>query len=293
MDVSEILSAALAAKLAMQMSVSSLPVIEEWMDTPLTRWLDSVPLPMEMPGGESPPMVVSLGCDARLVRWSSGGLPEGMIPKLVEYLKRAGAVPGDFQKVDETGQALEPREVGSWIEVRPGVISTGWFFEDREMPLGRLRALLGEGEWMEELGVESCIRVARGIAANPAIDVMVELGADRAARVARAGELFRKFGFSLDPAVAAALGEDLTAGVRARDGAVEAVRLSGSLPGGQAIAAACSAAGLALSPAINMVERSIAAREAIAVDLEAAAGGSTVTVSFVAGSGGGPASTAN
>lgn len=145
MDVSEILSAALAAKLAMQMSVSSLPVIEEWMDTPLTRWLDSVPLPMEMPGGESPPMVVSLGCDARLVRWSSGGLPEGMIPKLVEYLKRAGAVPGDFQKVDETGQALEPREVGSWIEVRPGVLSSGWFFEDREMPLGRLRALLGEG----------------------------------------------------------------------------------------------------------------------------------------------------
>jgi hypothetical protein len=293
MDVSEILSTALAAKLAMQMSVSSLPVIEEWMDTPLTRWLDSVPLPMEMPGGESPPMVVSLGSDARLVRWSSGGLPEGMIPKLVEYLKRAGAVPGDFQKVDETGQALEPREVGSWIEVRPGVLSTGWFFEDSEMPLARLRALLGEGEWMEELGVESCIRVARGIAANPAIDVTVELGADRAARIARAGELFRKFGFSFDPAVAAALGEDLTAGVRARGGAVEAVRLSGSLPGGQAIAAACSAAGLTLSPAINMVERSIAAREAIAVDLEAAADGSTVTVSFVAGSGGGPASTAN
>ncbi len=293
MDVSEILSTALAAKLAMQMSVSSLPVIEEWMDTPLTRWLDSVPLPMEMPGGESPPMVVSLGSDARLVRWSSGGLPEGMIPKLVEYLKRAGAVPGDFQKVDETGQALEPREVGSWIEVRPGVLSTGWFFEDGAMPLARLRALLGEGEWMEELGVESCIRVARGIAANPAIDVTVELGADPAARVARAGELFRRFGFSVDPAVAAALGDDLTAGVRARGGAVEAVRLSGSLPGGQAIAAACSAAGLTLSPAINMVERSIAAREATAVGLEAAADGTAVTVSFVAGSGGGPASTAN
>lgn len=293
MDVSEILSTALAAKLAMQMSVSSLPVIEEWMDTPLTRWLDSVPLPMEMPGGESPPMVVSLGSDARLVRWSSGGLPEGMIPKLVEYLKRAGAVPGDFQKVDETGQALEPSEVGSWIEVRPGVLSTGWFFEDTAMPLGRLRALLGEGEWMEELGVESCIRVARGIAANPAIDVMVELGGDRAARIAQAGELFRKFGFTIDPAVAAALGDDLTAGVRARGGAVEAVRLSGSLPGGQAFAAACSAAGLTLSPAINMVERSIAAREAVAVGVEAAAGGSSVTVSFVAGSGGGPASTAN
>jgi hypothetical protein len=291
--VSELLSAALAAKLAMQMSVSSLPVIEEWMDTPLTRWLDSVPLPMEMPGGETPPMIVSLGSDARLVRWSSGGLPEGMIPKLVDYLRRAGAIPGDFQRIDETGQALEPREVGSWIEVRPGTITTGWYFEDRAMPLGRVRALLGEGEWMEQLGCESCLRVARGIAAEPAIDVTFELGGDRDARLARAGELFRRFGFAFDPAAAAALGDDLTAGVRARRGAVEAVRLSGALPGGQAAAAACSAAGLLLSPAVNMVERSIAAREVIAVDLEAAAGGSSVTISFIAGSGGGPASTAN
>ncbi len=293
MDVSEILSAALAARLAMQMSVSSLPVIEEWMDTPLTRWLDSVPLPMEMPGGESPPMVVSLGSDARLVRWSAGGLPEGMIPKLVDYLRRAGAVPGDFQRVDETGQALEPREVGSWIEVRPGTIATGWFFEDSALPLARLRQLLGEGEWMEALGSDTCIRVARGIAADPAIDVTVGLGEERGARLGRAADLFRRFGFTLDQAAAAVLGDDLTASVRARRGAVEAVRLSGALPGGQAVAAACSAAGVTLSPAINMVERSIAAREAIMVDLEAAAGGSSVIVSFVAGSGGGPASTAN
>lgn len=292
-DVSELLSQALASKLAMQMSVSSLPVIEEWMDTPLTRWLDSVPLPMEMPDGDSPPMVVSLGSDARLVRWSAAGAPEGMIPKLVEYLKRAGAVPDDFQRVDETGQALEPRGVGSWIEVRPGAIATGWFFEDPEMPLGRLRGLLGEGEWMEELGAESCTRVARGIAADPAVEVTVELGGDRAAREARAGELFRRFGFAFDPAIALALGADLTAGVRARGGSVEAVRLSGALPGGQALAAACSAAGLDLSPAVNMVERSIAAREVISVDLEVRADGASLIASFIAGSGGGPASTAN
>lgn len=292
-DVSEVLSAALAAKLAMQMSVSSLPVIEEWMDTPLTRWLDSVPLPMEMPGSTTPPMIVSLGSDARLVRWSAGGMPEGMIPKLVDYLRRAGAVPGDFQKIDETGQALEPREVGSWIEVRPGSISTGWFFEDHAMPVGRVRALLGEGPWMEELGSDTCIRVARGIAAQPTIDVTLELGGDPGARLARAGELFRRFGFTLDAAAAAALGEDLTAGVRARGGEIEAVRLCGALPGGKAIAAACGAAGILLSPAVNMVERSIAARETIAVDLEATAGGSAVIASFIAGSGSGPPSTAN
>lgn len=292
MDVSEILSAALAAKLAMQMSVSSLPVIEEWMDTPLTRWLDSVPLPMEMPAGESPPLVVSLGGDGRLVRWSAAGKPEGMIPKLVDYLRRAGAVPGDFQKVDEAGQALEPDEVGSWIEVRPGALTTGWFFADR-LPLARLRALLGEGAWMEELGADSCLRLARGIADDPIVDVTVNLVGDRPARLAAAAALFARAGFPLDERAAAALGGDLTAGVRARAGVIEAVRLTGAHPGGQAAAAACAALGLALSPAVNMVERSIAAREVIAVDLEVSAAGPAVVVSFIAGSGGGPVSTAN
>jgi hypothetical protein len=195
--------------------------------------------------------------------------------------------------VDETGQALEPGEVGSWIEVRPGTLTTGWFFSDRGMPIARLRELLGEGPWMEELGADRCIRVARGIATDPAIDVTVELEGDRAARLARAGELFQRFGFALDQGAAAALGGDLSACVRARRGTVEAVRLAGALPGGQAMAAACSAAGVALSPAIDIVERSIAAREAIQVELEAAAGGSSVIVSFEAGSGSGPASTAN
>jgi hypothetical protein len=290
MDVSEKLSAALAAKLAMQMSVSSLPVIEEWMDTPLTRWLDSVPLPMEMPGGESPDLLVSLGSDARLVRWSAGGLPEGIIPKLTDYLRRAGAIPGDFHKVDQAGQALEPREVGSWIEVRPGLVATGWFFEDR-MPIGRLRELLGEGDWMDQLAVESCVRIARGIAANPAIDVTVELAGDDP--VAAAGALFSRFGFTLDQAAArSALGSKLSVGVRARAGAVEAVRLSGAVPGGQAVAGLCAALGVELVPAIDMVERSIAAREAVMVDLEQTEAGSAVVVSFIAGSGAG-SSTSN
>lgn len=285
-DVSERLSAALAGRLALQMSVSSLEVVEEWMDTPLTRWLDSVPLPMEMPDGLSPSLVVALGTDGRLVRWSSGGAPEGIIPKMTDYLRRAGALPDDFKRVDEAGQALEPGEVGSWIEVRPGAVATGWYFEDR-MATARVRELMREGDWMETLG-STCLRVARSVGANPSVDVVVELmGDDRASRLASAAVVFARLGFSLDPAnVGEGLGDALAVGVRARGGAVEAMRLIAVRPSGQGVAALCTAVSAALVPAITAVERSIAASGTAMVELERSAGGAAVVVSYIAGGGG-------
>src|SRR5690606_27922432 len=42
------LSDALTRRLNLQISLSQLPVVEEWMDAELGRWLDSVPLPPEL-----------------------------------------------------------------------------------------------------------------------------------------------------------------------------------------------------------------------------------------------------
>lgn len=284
-DVSEKLSAALAGRLALQMSVSSLPVVEEWMDTGLTRWLDSVPLPMEMPDGSAPALVVSLGADGNLVKWSSSGRPEGIIPKLSDYLRRAGAVPGDFAKVDQAGQALEPAEVGSWIEIRPGSLETGWFFEDR-MAIARVRDLLGEGAWMGELGSDTCVRVARGVGAKAAVEVTIPLaGADAGARSAAAQDVFRRFGFALDDVTSAGAGDPVAVAVRARGGAVESARLVLDRPSGQAAQVLASLVGVALVPAVGAVERAIASGGPVEAGVEKTAAGAQVIVSFVAGSG--------
>src|SRR5690606_35003623 len=208
-DVSDRLSEALAGRLALQMSVSSLEVIEEWMDMPLTRWLDSIPLPMEMPDASSPAVLVVLGSDARRVRGSAGGPPERVIPKMDDCLRRAGAHPGDFHRIDQAGQALEPHGVGSWIEVRPGAVDTGWYFEDR-LPVARLRELLGEGAWMEEAGT-MCAGVLRGIGADPVTEVTFEVdGPDPAARVAAAAATAARLGCPLDEAAAGGLGGELS-----------------------------------------------------------------------------------
>lgn len=281
--VNDRLSAALAGRLALQMSLSSLPVVEEWMDAPMTRWLDSVPLPPEMPGGEALPLVVSLGADATLVRWSAAGTPGGIIPKLVDYLRRAGAVAGDFRPVDEIGQALEPAAIGSWIEARPGEVATGWFVADRMDP-ARLRALLGEGAWMDDLG-GVCMRVGRSVGSEPVTDAVVELpGAERGDQLAAAAALFARCGFPFDREPAARLGgQEIAVGVRARGGRVISVRLMVVRPGSAAAGQTCGALGLELAPAVGLVERSIGASEVALIELERGAAGASVVIEYVAG----------
>ncbi|HYU15462.1 MAG TPA: hypothetical protein VEL05_05305 [Candidatus Acidoferrum sp.] len=286
--VSDRLSAALAGRLALQMSVSSLPVVEEWMDLPLSRWLDSVPLPPEMPDGEGPPLVVALGSDAAMVRWSAAGAPGGLVPKLVDYLRKAGALPGDFRQVDAIGQELEPAVVGSWIEARPGAVETGWMVADR-MELARIGELLGEGAWLDDLGGGLCVRAGRsvGAGAGAVTDVVVELaGTERSAKLAAAAAVFARCGLALGDTPAARLGGEggMWLGARARGGRVVSARLLLERPGAGAAREACRALGLDLAPAIAMVERSIGAAETMQLELEWSAAGPAVVVEYVAAS---------
>lgn len=284
--VSDRLSAALAGRLALQMSVSGLPIVEEWMDMPLTRWLDSVPLPPEMPGGEGPALIVSLGVDAKLLRWSAGGAPGGIVPKLVDYLRRSGAQPGDFRTVDEIGQTLEPAVVGSWIEARPGALATGWFVTDR-MDLARLRQLLGEESWMAELGGGPCLYAGRSIGSAgsaASTDLVVVLPGDGAAdKLAAAAEVFARVGFAFEAEPVAQIGgREVALGMRAQGGQVVSVRLLLARPGPGSVRNACAALGIALAPEVEVVERSIGAGELVQLEVEWSAAGPTVVAEYVA-----------
>jgi hypothetical protein len=285
--VTDRLSAALALRLKLDMSLSRLPLVEEWMDVPFSRWLDSVPMPPEMPDGEMPSVVVSLGAGADLVRWSFAGAPAGVVPKLVDYMRRAGALPADFQQVDLIGQALEPALVGSWIETRPGAVATGWLVAGR-MDLLPLRDLLGEGSWLDDLGggIAMCTLAGRSVGADPVTEVVVELpGAERSEQLAAAQDAFARSGHAFDPAVAAQLGgEALALGVRARAGQVLSVRLQVAHPGRAAPGRLCGALGLSLAPEVAAVEKSIGASEVAQVSLEHSEAGAAVIIDYLAGS---------
>ena len=254
---------------------------------PFSRWLDSVPMPPEMPDGEGVPLVVSLGAGADRVRWSMAGAPAGVVPKLVDYMRRAGALPADFNQVDRIGQGLEPALVGSWIEARPGAVATGWFVAGR-MDLLPLRDLLGEGDWLDDLGggIAICSLAGRSVGADPVTEVVVELpGADRAEQLAAAQDAFARGGHAFDPAVAALLGgESMSMGVRARAGQVESMRLQVIHPGSAAAGRLCGALGLVLAPEVAAVEKSIGTAEVAQLSLEHSGAGAAVIIDYVAGS---------
>src|SRR5262245_66332108 len=46
------LQRALSIRLNLQISLSQMPIVEEWMDIHLDRWLEHNPMPPDMPDGE-------------------------------------------------------------------------------------------------------------------------------------------------------------------------------------------------------------------------------------------------
>lgn len=138
------LQAALSTKINLQITISSLPIVTEDMDPDISRWIDAIPLPPEMPDGKSPQVRVTLGTDLSRVRWGAFGHPGGMIPKMSEYLQKSGMTSADLQLIDGLGNALEPNPVGSWVGV-DGVLRTGWQFCE-PMPLADLAPHLGSTE---------------------------------------------------------------------------------------------------------------------------------------------------
>src|SRR5678816_4582052 len=64
------LQKALSVRLNLQISLSQLPIIEEWMDIHLDRWLEHNPTPPDMPNGEGVSYLAMLGSDLRRIWWA-------------------------------------------------------------------------------------------------------------------------------------------------------------------------------------------------------------------------------
>jgi hypothetical protein len=165
-----VLSRALSIRLNLQISLSSLPIVEEWMDIHLNRWLESVPLPPEMPRGHTAHFGVVLGSDLSRLTWRAYGDPAGFVPKLASYLEACKIASADAALLDEMGNGLEPELVGSFISViDESTLISGWQFCDAH-PFAAIEPLFSENAakdrlmaWMERAGVDRFGRFAQAI----------------------------------------------------------------------------------------------------------------------------------
>jgi hypothetical protein len=265
------LNRALQTRLALQISLSSLPVVEEWMDIHLDRWLEHVPMPPEMPPGHGVTHLAGLGSDLRRIWWGAWGDPRGFVPKLADYFKLCNIAKSDEAILDQIGLELEPQLVGSWVGVWGGRVVTGWHFWDPH-EWARLDPLFGTHEakfllrkWVADQGVERFQRFQQSIGEAPFSEIELALpGDDPAALVAAGSQAFTHFtGAPLDEPVQRALRDSSLAAaalaVRIQGGAIARV---GLLLEGATLAETrdlCGAAGLPCDDALERIVNTMSA----------------------------------
>jgi hypothetical protein len=140
-----VLQRALSVRLNLQISLSQVPMVEEWMDIHLDRWLEHNPMPTDMPNGEGVSYLAMVGSDLRRIWWGAWGSPGGFVPKMADYFKLCNIAKSDAAVLDQIGQHLEPALVGSWIGVWGGKVTTGWHFMDPK-PWDKVETMFGTHE---------------------------------------------------------------------------------------------------------------------------------------------------
>ena len=235
------LQKALSVRLNLQISLSQLPIIEEWMDIHLDRWLEHNPTPPEMPDGEGVNYLAMLGSDLRRVWWGTWGDPRGFVPRMSDYFKLCNIAKSDAVLLDQIGEALEPKLVGSWIGVWGGKVTTGWHFMDPQ-PWSKVEAMFGTHEakyqlkkWVDDQHVERIERFTQSIGDSPYSEIELAIpGATIDEQVAALSRAFVDFtGAPLDEAIMArmrgAVVPQFGLAVRIRGGRV--VRVGALMPG--------------------------------------------------------------
>lgn len=265
MSLEDALQKALSIRLNLQISLSQLPMVEEWMDIHLDRWLEHNPTPPDMPMGEEVSYLAMLGSDLRRVWWGAYGDPRGFVPRMADYFKLCNIAKSDAQVLDQIGEALEPKLVGSWIGVWGGKVTTGWHFWDPQ-PWAKVEAMFGTHEakyqvkkWVEQHGVDRIERFTQSIGDESYSELELAIpGESVEAQVKTLSQAFEDF---TGAPLASALRDRLYRagvpafglGLRIRGGKI--VRVGGLAPGMalEDIQAMCADANVGVDPKLSKI----------------------------------------
>jgi hypothetical protein len=235
------LQRALSVRLNLQISLSQLAIVEEWMDIHLDRWLEHLPMPPDMPDGQAVTYLAMLGSDLGRIWWGAWGDPRGFVPKMADYFKLCNIAKSDAALLDQIGEQLEPKLAGSWIGVWGGKVTTGWHFWDPQ-PWSLVESMFGTHEakyqlkkWVEDHQIERIERFTQSIGDAAFSEVELALpGATSDEQVTALDAAFTAFtGAPLEPALVAGLRAitvpQFALSVRIRGGKIS--RLGALLPG--------------------------------------------------------------
>jgi hypothetical protein len=270
------LQRALSVRLNLQVGLSSMPAVEEWMDIHLDRFLEHVPMPPEMPDGHAVSYLASFGSDLSRLFWGAWGHPRGFIPKMAPYFKLCEMARADEAIIDQIGGALEPQLVGMWVGVTAGKVITGWHIGDPH-PWEKIEPLFGTHAAKQQLvefvgkhGIPRIERFQQSIGDAPYSELELRLpGASAAAQVAALDDAFDHFTGAKLPAALTARVADVEApevaiAVRIRAGQI--VKVGALVPGvrPEELAGFCAAGEVTLDDKVLRVVGSLSGDGGIA-----------------------------
>lgn len=184
MSLESALQRALSVRINLQISLSQLPIVEEWMDIHMDRWLEHIPTPADMPDGEGVSYLAMLGTDLGRVWWGAWGDPRGFVPKMADYFKLCNIAKSDAAVLDQIGEHLEPKLVGSWIGVWGKKVTTGWHFWDPQ-PWAKVETMFGTHEakyklkkLVEDHRIDRIERFTQSIGDSPFSEIELALPGD-------------------------------------------------------------------------------------------------------------------
>src|SRR5690349_3158742 len=212
-SLDQALQRALSVRLNLQISLSQLAFVEEWMDIHLDRWLEHLPMPPDMPDGQAVSYLAMLGSDVQRVWWGAWGDPGGFVPKMADYFKLCNIARSDAALLDQIGEQLEPKLVGSWIGVWGNKVVTGWHFWDPH-PWTKVESMFGTHEakyqikkWVEDHHIDRIERFTQSIGDSAFSELELAVpGATIDDQVGALSDAFVAFtGAPLEPALVAGL----------------------------------------------------------------------------------------
>lgn len=273
-----VLSRALAIRLNLQISLSPLTIVEEWMDIHLNRWLESVPLPPEMPSGHNAHFGVILASDLSRLTWRAYGDPAGFVPKMAKYLEVSKMSRADAALLDQMGNILEPQLVGSWISVIDGALSMGWQFCD-EHEFARIASLFAEHEakttlisWLDSAGIEKFSRFTQSIGEHDFSEIEFPIaGVSIDDQLAHVSSAFQALSRAPLPehaitAMSSAVSPGFSVSVRIREGAIVKVGAIAPGLGNDMIAELCADAGVGFDRNLGNLQGALRAEGADRVE---------------------------
>jgi hypothetical protein len=280
-NLSDRLATALAVRLNLQISVTSLAIIDEAMDAPLGRWLDSAPLPLDSADGNDVAFEVRLQSDLSRVRFAMHGLAGGVIKRLGAYLRESGLPAAEAATIERLpgylaghpvevgpGPALVPPRLGSFVSIEPRRLTSGWLVPV-ELGLDAVAAHLPavaagvSPAWLAGRGVREVAGLWQALGQGGHTDLWIAPPGDRPADIVDAAdEMFVALGGGRLPEVVRAVarrGERLR--VVARNGGPPRLALAIAGVGRAALCEIADALGERVDPALEPLIDTLGARD--------------------------------